>query len=414
MVEWKKPDWCVAPPPEVPRKVLVLTSRKGEELQVDISTKDHFVVGRHLDELDIKLFSPSASRKHAAVLHDVKGKTFIVDLGSSNGTIMEGIKLNRLAPTEWREGVEVFFSGLEDRDRAVLKKRSPGMAAQVRDRGTKRLREEEVVRAQRMARASNMSLPRAGCAMPPGGITAASSSSSSSCLVGQLPRAKSVQPNGQRPLYGPQASAHPNGQRQASNKCDKCDGPHPTDACPHFKKPREEHKDAWVHYGAKRPLNKGGDGGNYVLRNARAVRQPGDGSCLFHSLCFGLNRLNRAAGRRNGNCAADVLRREIAHFIEQNPNLEISGDTLEEWIRWDANTSCNAYARRMAHTGWGGGIEMAACSRLKSVSVHVYERLRTGEFRRISCFDHPSSKCTVHVLYQGGVHYDALDISTFR
>jgi len=173
--------------------------------------------------------------------------------------------------------------------------------------------------------------------------------------------------------------------------------------CPHFKKPREEHKDAWVNYGAKRPLHMGSDGGNFVLRNARTIKQPGDGSCLFHSLCFGLSRTGV------GRYEAYSLRREIARFIEENPHLEISGDTLEEWIRWDANTSSTAYARRIAVSGWGGGIEMAACSRLKNVSVHVYEPCRSGGgYRRISCFDHPQAKSTVHVLYQGGVHYDAL------
>lgn len=29
---------------------------------------------------------------------------------------------------------------------------------------------------------------------------------------------------------------------------------------------------------------------------------------------------------------------------------------------------------RMAVSGWGGGIEMAAFSRMKKVNVHVYER----------------------------------------
>jgi hypothetical protein len=29
-------------------------------------------------------------------------------------------------------------------------------------------------------------------------------------------------------------------------------------------------------------------GGNFVLRQARVVRQPGDGSCLFHSMAYGL------------------------------------------------------------------------------------------------------------------------------
>jgi hypothetical protein len=39
----------------------------------------------------------------------------------------------------------------------------------------------------------------------------------------------------------------------------------------------------------------------------------------------------------------------------------------------------------------------------------VYEvSRRSGGYKRISCFDAPESKHTVHVLYRGGVHYDAL------
>merc|ERR1711920_1136444 len=105
----------------------------------------------------------------------------------------------------------------------------------------------------------------------------------------------------------------------------------------------------------------------------------------------------------------DGLRRELADYIMRNPKQEISGDTLEEWIRWDSNDSVASYTRRMAMGGWGGGIEMAACSLLKRVNVHVYERRRGGQFERISCFDSPApTKRTIHVLYQGGVHYDAL------
>lgn len=145
----------------------------------------------------------------------------------------------------------------------------------------------------------------------------------------------------------------------------------------------------------------GGSGGNVVLRSARVIRQPGDGSCLFHSLNYGLA----------GGSTAQSLRREIASFVQQNPSLQIAGDTLEEWVRWDANSSPSDYARKMAVSGWGGGIEMAACSLLKNVNVHVYENVGRGcgaEFKRISCFDSPNAMKTIHVLYQGGVHYDAL------
>jgi hypothetical protein len=152
----------------------------------------------------------------------------------------------------------------------------------------------------------------------------------------------------------------------------------------------------------------GGSGGNFVLKSARVVRQPGDGSCLFHSLAHGLTP---------AQISASGLRREIAGFVQSNPSLQIAGDTLEEWVRWDANASVAEYAKRMAMSGWGGGIEMAACSLLKNVNVHVYESLCRSSrslgaegsgFKRISCFDCPNATKTIHVLYQGGVHYDAL------
>lgn len=98
----------------------------------------------------------------------------------------------------------------------------------------------------------------------------------------------------------------------------------------------------------------------------------------------------------------------MAKFIGSNPKLDIAGDTIEEWVSWDSSLLVKDYAKRMAVSGWGGGLEMAACSLLKRVNVHVYER-GSGGFKRISCFDCPeAAKKTVHVLYQGGVHYDAL------
>jgi hypothetical protein len=190
----------------------------------------------------------------------------------------------------------------------------------------------------------------------------------------------------------------------ASSTCDKCDGRHSTDQCPHFRGIREKHKDAWVNYGCGKkggPHQMGGSGGDFVLRSARVIRQPGDGSCLFHSLNYGLG----------GGGTAGGLRREIAEFLQHNPGLQIAGDTLEEWVRWDSNNSVRDYARRIAVSGWGGGIEMACCALMKNVNVHVYETSRSfgaSEYKRISCFDSPNATKTIHVLYQGGVHYDAL------
>jgi len=202
--------------------------------------------------------------------------------------------------------------------------------------------------------------------------------------------------------------------------CDKCDGPHETNACPHFKKPRETHKDAWAGYGSKGKFSPMGTKGvKFVLKGARLVRQPGDGSCLFHSLCCGLGsgKACKASKASSGSSpkvrkpSAAALRKEIAQFVSQHPQLKIAGDTLEDWVRWDARVSYKAYARRMAIGGWGGGIEMAVCARLKQVNVHVYETQKQGQFQRISCFNfpkEPKKKRTIHVLYQGRMHYDAL------
>ena len=144
-----------------------------------------------------------------------------------------------------------------------------------------------------------------------------------------------------------------------------------------------------------------------VLRSsaARVVRQPGDGSCLFHSLSFGL---------RDGSSAAS-LRRQIAEFISANPSLMISDSPLKDWIQWDSNSTVGAYSRRIAQTGvWGGGIEMAAVSHLKGVNVFVYEQ-KGGAFKRISSFEGPNAReKPVRVLYGGGVHYDALEVTAER
>jgi len=52
--------------------------------------------------------------------------------------------------------------------------------------------------------------------------------------------------------------------------CDKCDGPHASSACPHFKKGRDNHPDAQ----RRKITSMGGDGGNVVLTAASVARQP--------------------------------------------------------------------------------------------------------------------------------------------
>eukprot|EP00802_Teleaulax_amphioxeia_P007654 Tamp_07661.p1 GENE.Tamp_07661~~Tamp_07661.p1 ORF type:complete len:271 (+),score=56.37 Tamp_07661:968-1780(+) len=163
---------------------------------------------------------------------------------------------------------------------------------------------------------------------------------SSSGVLAKVGKAMSAATGGGggKKVAGPDASgAYPKGT------CDKCDGPHLTDACPIYKKKRDDHPDAWRNFGRKTPLGMGKGGGNFKLKSAKVIRQPGDGNCLFHSMSYGL-----------GNTNANKLRREIADFIRANPDLEIAETPMRDWVKWDSGTSVSEYARRMAISGWGG------------------------------------------------------------
>lgn len=178
--------------------------------------------------------------------------------------------------------------------------------------------------------------------------------------------------------------------------CDRCDGKHLTEYCPYFRKERESHPDGQRNFYKKLGGESTLDGA--LLRRAQVIRQPGDGSCLFHSMAYGVG----------GNGA--TLRSQICSFIKRHPNFKINGTPLSDWIKWDSGSSCGEYARRMSRGSWGGGIEMAVCSHIYDVNVHVYEKSSYG-YKRISAFDCPNAAVTkkiVRVLYQGGVHYDAL------
>lgn len=103
--------------------------------------------------------------------------------------------------------------------------------------------------------------------------------------------------------------------------CDRCDGKHATDLCPHFPKPRDtSHPDALPSRHRKKLLHNNAftsslPGEVYSSSDLLIVRQPGDGSCLFHSLAYGLN---------DNASSASSLRSLIADFILKNHNYKIA------------------------------------------------------------------------------------------
>lgn len=132
------------------------------------------------------------------------------------------------------------------------------------------------------------------------------------------------------------------------------------------------------------------------------VKQPEDGSCLFHSIAYGLNDGTQA-------CA---LRAQIAACIGEKPTLQIAKTTIEEWVRLYAGTTTATYTQELSHRStWGGALEMAVAAQIKGINIDVYERCG-GQFRRISSFANVAAATTVNVVYRTKPcrHYDALRI----
>lgn len=120
------------------------------------------------------------------------------------------------------------------------------------------------------------------------------------------------------------------------SKCDKCDGAHATAACPHFRKSRDAHPDAQRRAGGG--LGGLGSGVPLRLRRGRIVGQPGDGSCLFHSLRFGLAKGGGGVPTTQG------LRRELAQWVAQNAQRKIAETPLAMWVKWDSGQTAQSCA----------------------------------------------------------------------
>ena len=80
-------------------------------------------------------------------------------------------------------------------------------------------------------------------------------------------------------------------------------------------------------------------------------------------------------------------------------------------MEWEIpNLPLEDYVERISETGWGGGVELVCCALSKGVNVHVYHPLPGDRYERVSCFDVDGASHTVHMLFEGGMHYDSLEL----
>ena len=233
------------------------------------------------------------------------------------------------APGSWRkEGQAQAAAGRAQGGRAPLTPLTPSQAARPPQPGT-------------AAGSRAQSGPKQG------GAPGSSQAGARGPQGGGSPAGKPQQgkPQQGRPQQGRlQQLEPPRGKAAAAgfvSKCDKCDGAHATAACPHFRKQRDTHPDAQRRAGG----GLGGLGGGVPLRlrRGRIVGQPGDGSCLFHSLRFGLAKGGGGVPTTQG------LRRELAQWVAQNAQRKIAETPLAMWVKWDSGQTAQSCADPGSH-----------------------------------------------------------------
>lgn len=134
------------------------------------------------------------------------------------------------------------------------------------------------------------------------------------------------------------------------------------------------------------------------------IRQPEDGSCLFHSIAHGL---------KDGT-SGEELRKQVAEVIEDEPSLKIANTSVGEWVTMSTGKSHTSHARELYRGDiWGGALELAVAAKIRGVNIHVFEQ-SAGGFHCITAFNEPTARHTVNVVYRTEPcrHYDALSLDS--
>lgn len=137
----------------------------------------------------------------------------------------------------------------------------------------------------------------------------------------------------------------------------------------------------------------------------KRVKQPGDGSCLFHSLCAAVVlTCNRAL--RGGITEAAALRSVLLQWLLTFAATTVySGWVILEWMQHELGRpiSPKPYQEMMKpSTAYGGAIEIVAFTFTQHYSVWVWKAVGTvpstgaGTYTRISPFE-----CPTGIHYQG-------------
>lgn len=127
----------------------------------------------------------------------------------------------------------------------------------------------------------------------------------------------------------------------------------------------------------------------------RQFRVPGDGDCLFHSI-----------GLTVGLPASTVRRNVVEHMLNSPSGKAMLLRYAQS--RTVKDPDLRTYLRAMIRPGtWGGELELQSAADLYRRTVYVHLR-RDPQNPLVFRPTHESSRPSIHLLYNGRNHYDAL------
>jgi hypothetical protein len=145
------------------------------------------------------------------------------------------------------------------------------------------------------------------------------------------------------------------------------------------------------------------------LSSATVCSQPGDNSCLYHSLCYSLSMCSSHRGHTSAS-----LRTSINNFIRVNRSstVHINPDvptTISEAISILAGVSVDEYCNMMdLSTQWGSTIEIMTAVVMFSVNIYIFTAVNDSvRYKLIGTFKSSHGRPDVWLLFTGN-HYDSL------
>ncbi|GLE08034.1 hypothetical protein PINS_up018930 [Pythium insidiosum] len=109
MAPFKAPQWA-ATPARSRRAARLEVIKDGETIEeVAIGRQACYLLGRNEDVCDYSMQHPSISRQHAVIVHRREGDAVVMDLGSAQGTFVNGKEIDAKEPHVLHEGDKLTF-----------------------------------------------------------------------------------------------------------------------------------------------------------------------------------------------------------------------------------------------------------------------------------------------------------------